>query len=85
MATLTIKKVPDTLHERLKQQARRNRRSLNSEVIVLLEQALTGPAEAGTPPQSVEEYFGAVDLGRPTGVDNEQIDVDLVRSYSGSS
>lgn len=40
MPTLTIKKVPEELYERLKERAARHRRSMNSEAIVLLEQAL---------------------------------------------
>ncbi len=48
MATLTIKKLPADLHERLKQRARQNRRSLNNEIIVLLEQVLLTPAPADT-------------------------------------
>ena len=37
MATLTIRNLPDDVHGRLKEQAKRNRRSLNQEVIALLE------------------------------------------------
>jgi antitoxin FitA len=37
MATLTLKNVPDDLYERLKQRAARHRRSLNQEVIAVLE------------------------------------------------
>lgn len=40
MATLTIKNLPDRLYQRLKETARRHRRSINSEAIVRLEQAL---------------------------------------------
>ena len=40
MSTLTIKNVPGHLHRELKQSAVENHRSLNSEVIVRLEQAL---------------------------------------------
>ncbi|MGD0698122.1 MAG: Arc family DNA-binding protein [Terriglobia bacterium] len=40
MATLTIKNVPRELHKRLKKSAERHRRSMNSEVIALLEQDL---------------------------------------------
>jgi plasmid stability protein len=40
MPTLTIKNIPDTLYRRLKASAEEQRRSLNSEVIVCLEQAL---------------------------------------------
>jgi plasmid stability protein len=37
MATLTIRNFPDDVHEQLKEQAKRNRRSLNQEVIAVLE------------------------------------------------
>lgn len=40
MATLTIKNLPNQLYERLRAQARRHRRSINSEAIVCLEQVL---------------------------------------------
>ena len=40
MANVTIKDLPARLHERLKMNAKLNRRSLNSEVITLLEGAL---------------------------------------------
>ena len=43
MATLTLKNLPDELHALLKQSAERNRRSLNSEVLVRLESAFTAP------------------------------------------
>lgn len=32
-----------------------------------------------------ERHFGEVDLGYATGVDNEQIDADLVREYDAAS
>ena len=40
MPTLTIKNVPRELHKRLKKRAELHRRSMNSEVITLLEQDL---------------------------------------------
>ncbi len=43
MPTLTIKGIPEDLYERLKQSATAHRRSLNSEVLVLLESALQRP------------------------------------------
>ena len=43
MATLTLKNIPDELHARLKASAERNRRSLNSEILVRLESAFTAP------------------------------------------
>ena len=41
MPTLTIKGMPDPLYRRLKERAAANRRSLNSEILVALEQAVT--------------------------------------------
>lgn len=40
MANLTIKNIPDDLYEKLKTSAEANRRSINSEVIMLIEQVL---------------------------------------------
>ena len=40
MATLTIKNLPDGLYESLKRTASKHRRSINSEVIVQLENSL---------------------------------------------
>lgn len=40
MSTLTLKSVPEELHERLKKRAERHRRSMNSEAIMILERAL---------------------------------------------
>jgi len=39
MTTITIKNIPDDVYARLKEQAKYNRRSVNSEVIVLMERA----------------------------------------------
>lgn len=41
MATITIKNIPDDLYDRLKQLAEANRRSINSEVIVCIEKAVS--------------------------------------------
>lgn len=41
MATLTIRDLPDELHLLLKERAKRNRRSLNQEVIAELSLAIT--------------------------------------------
>jgi plasmid stability protein len=40
MANVTIKNLPAELHQRLKENAKVNRRSLNAEVITLLEAAV---------------------------------------------
>jgi plasmid stability protein len=41
MASVTVKDLPDKLHRQLKARALRNRRSLNSEIIAVLEAATT--------------------------------------------
>ena len=43
MATLTLKNIPDELHALLKESAERNRRSLNSEILIRLESGFTAP------------------------------------------
>lgn len=41
MATVTVKNIPDELYERLKSVAEINRRSINSEIIVCIEKAVS--------------------------------------------
>lgn len=43
MATLTLKNVPDGLYQRLRGAAAKNRRSLNQEAILRLDEALAEP------------------------------------------
>lgn len=43
MTTITIKNLPSTVYERLKTQAQNNRRSINSEIIFVLEQVFSIP------------------------------------------
>lgn len=43
MASLTIKNIPDDLYQKLKQKAELNRRSMNAEILVCLEETLTTP------------------------------------------
>ena len=46
MPSFTIKGIPDDLFVRLKQRARRHRRSINSEVLMCIEEALAqGPVD----------------------------------------
>ena len=41
MVTFTVKGLPEEMHRKLKERARNNHRSLNSEVIACLEDSLT--------------------------------------------
>lgn len=43
MANLTIKNIPEDLYQKLKQRAELNRRSMNAEVLVCLEETLIAP------------------------------------------
>ena len=79
MATITLKNIPEPLHEALKRRALSHRRSLNSEAIeclecVLLGKALDVPAylarvrnlRAATPGQLTEDFIReARETGRP--------------------
>ncbi|MGA2061815.1 MAG: Arc family DNA-binding protein [Thermoguttaceae bacterium] len=40
MSSITVKNIPDDLYERLRQSAAANHRSINSEIIVCIEQAV---------------------------------------------
>ena len=52
MINFTLKNIPRTLHARLKKQAAEHRRSLNSEILNCLEQAVV--AEGGNAGQVLE-------------------------------
>jgi len=49
LASLLIKNVPEDLHKKLRERATREHRSLNKEVIVLIEQALGTRVPAALP------------------------------------
>ena len=59
MATLTLTNVPDDLHRRLQERAERNRRSLDREAVLLLEQAVGAPV-----PPPVDEALARADALR---------------------
>ncbi|MGR8933342.1 MAG: FitA-like ribbon-helix-helix domain-containing protein [Gammaproteobacteria bacterium] len=80
MPALTIKNIPDALYEQLKAAAELHRRSINSEVLICLERALSAtkidPAErlsriellrAGIKTNSItpDEIEQAINSGRP--------------------
>ena len=81
MPALTIKNIPDDVYRTLKQTAEIHRRSINSEVIFCLENALM-PKKKLTPPEQLarveslrsaipanvitaDEISNAIDNGRP--------------------
>ena len=73
MGTLVIKNLPERLHDRLREQADRNRRSVTQEAISLLEAGITVPRIAPSLPPPVklkggpltaDELASAIQAGR---------------------
>lgn len=74
MSTLVVKNLPEHLHERLRQQALRNHRSVTKEVVSLIEAGVAGEGLARTLPpplklksdrvMSFEELQAAITDGR---------------------
>lgn len=61
MAALVIKKLPDEVHRRLKEQAERHHRSMTREAIVILERGLGMDAGAAEPPAPYKGEFPLTD------------------------
>lgn len=72
MAILNVKNLPDGLYRKLKARAKRERRSVSQEVVVLLEQALEpGPVVSLLDMRGLgKELWRGVDAG--THVENER-------------
>ena len=70
MPTITLKNVPEALHQRLRLSADRHHRSLNKEIISLLETGLGGEGN------NAEELFSELNAlhGQLPPVDHERID-----------
>jgi plasmid stability protein len=86
---LSVKNVPDELAERLRKRAARNRRSLQQELLSILESA-TGasarplggtPGSARQPPMTVEEV---AQLARELFPDGTESSVDFIRKMRDS-
>lgn len=78
---LSIKNVPDDLAQLLRERAARNHRSLQRELLALLEQAVTTPSPAlasdnRRPTLSIEEAFARASLIFPNGTPSS---VDFIR------
>ena len=57
MKTLSIKNVPDAVHRQLKQRAGRHHRSLNGELLAVLEEALSGDDRRGPKGGTLSEFL----------------------------
>ena len=61
MPNLTLKNIPAGLHQRLKARAEANRRSLNREILALLEAQLEAPAvDVAAEHQALEDFVSAL-------------------------
>ena len=75
MLNLTLKNIPAELHLRLKVRAESNRRSLNREILALLEAQLEAPAvDVAAEQQKLEQFVAAL----------PHVDHARVRRYRGS-
>lgn len=64
-------RMPDDLREAIAERAKRNGRSMNSEIVQILENALTGPQIGGTVKIGVsEDSFVEIDPNKPGSVIN---------------
>lgn len=62
MPSITIKNVPEDLLERLRQRAKEHRRSLQAEVLTILEQSERGPTRRTLTLEEVKERVKALNL-----------------------
>lgn len=70
MASLTLKDIPPALHERLKQRAARNRRSLSQEALACLEAASAAePIDTKGLLAQAERFRATVKRIRPGDID----------------
>lgn len=67
MATLTLRNIPDSLHEALRASASRHERSLQAEAREILEAALAGPKrlKLGSLLADISRQAARVDTGAP--------------------
>ncbi len=75
MITITLKNIPDDLHRRLKERARRHHRSLNSEILAALEAILRSE------PVDPRAYIARIRKLRPPGHERlTQEDFDALKN-----
>ena len=87
--SLTVE-LSDEVYAALRRQAQATGTSLAHVAAASLERQFKGTrmlrtdAEKQAARERFERHFGEVNLGHPTGVDNESIDADLAREYSST-
>ena len=87
MSRVVTYEIPDEIYEALEQMAGRSGRPTEALVLEYLARQVDGRRETLSEEEEraaaerFEQYIGLVDLGYPTGADNESIDQDLAREY----
>jgi hypothetical protein len=87
MSQVLTLELSDEMYTFLKQQAEVAGISISEWITTSLEQQSglqkkqQNEAEKEAARQRFRQHAGAIDLGYPTGADNESIDADLVRAY----
>lgn len=87
MSQIVTVQLRDDLYAVLQQQAETAGVSVSEWIAVTLEQTAAPvnqrtEAEKEAARQRFLRHAGAIDLGYPTGTDNQSIDADLIRAYS---
>jgi len=86
MSQILQLQIPDPLFKAIEREAA----AQNTDAAAIATAALEAHFHAHVEPEKsvprvagcLEDLFGTVDLGHPTGLDNESIDADLVKDYS---
>jgi len=85
MSQILRLEVPDPLYKAIEGQAAAQGSDPAAVAVSALEQLFQRtamPNRDTSDSESFEALFGAVDLGYPTGLDNEAIDADLAKEYA---
>jgi hypothetical protein len=89
MSQILSVELSDEAYSALRRQAQAAGTSPSQVAAVSLERQFRGglprsDAEKQAARERFERHFGEVNLGHPTGADNESIDTDLAREYSST-
>lgn len=81
MSKQLVLELPEDVYERLQRIAKSAGQSLEDWTIRRLKLGQLKEGEKEAKRGKARRHFGAVDLGYPTGADNEKIDADLAKEY----
>jgi hypothetical protein len=88
MSTVVTLKLPDNVYEPLVKVAEKTGKPLEEWILAQLQlhmpRVVHPERERAEAMARLMEYAGAVNLGHPTGADNESIDADLAQEYAST-